>query len=66
MDKLVTERLNGYLRKIYRDIRDSNLMAAKEKVLELESVLVELIEETEGEVVRVNSTDDLSKSTSKH
>lgn len=66
MDKLVTERLNGYLRKIYRDIRDSNLMAAKEKVLELESVLVELIEETEGEGVRVNSTDDLSKSTSKH
>ncbi|MEK5645871.1 MULTISPECIES: hypothetical protein [Paenibacillus] len=57
MDKLVTERLNGYLRKIYRDIRDSNLTAAKEKVLEFEIALDELIEEIEGEGVKVNSKD---------
>lgn len=58
MDKWVTERLNGYLRKIYRDIRDSNLTAAKEKVLELGSALDELIEETEGEGMKVNSKDE--------
>lgn len=57
MDKLVTERLNGYLRKIYRDIRDSNLTAAKEKILELESALDELIEETEEDHGRANSAD---------
>lgn len=57
MDKLVTERLNGYLRKIYRDIRDSNLMAAREKVLELESALDELIEQTGEEHVRASYED---------